>query len=196
MDLHAAQIQGFFDIPVDHLSAAPVISDHFRRLRGDLGELTIVSPDVGNVKVANMYANLLGADLAIIDKRRHSGSKVSVKNLIGTVEGTTVLMFDDMISTAGTVCEAARVVMENGARAVQVACTHGLFVGMACERLMESPIARVVSTDTIPDGIRTASLQSKLSVLSVATLLGEAVHRIHHDQSISALFTQGAGTKR
>jgi ribose-phosphate pyrophosphokinase len=105
-------------------------------------------------------------------------------------------MFDDMISTAGTVCEAARVVMENGARAVQVACTHGLFVGMACERLMESPIARVVSTDTIPDGIRTASLQSKLSVLSVATLLGEAVHRIHHDQSISALFTQGAGTKR
>ncbi len=196
MDLHAAQIQGFFDIPVDHLSAAPVISDHFRRIRGELGELTIVSPDVGNVKVANMYANLLGADLAIIDKRRHSGSKVSVKNLVGTVDGTTVLMFDDMISTAGTVCEAARVVMENGARGVQVACTHGLFVGIACERLMESPISRIVSTDTIPDGTRNATLASKLTVLSVAPLLGEAVHRIHHDQSISALFSHGAGLKR
>ena len=196
MDLHAAQIQGFFDIPVDHLTAAPVISDHFRRIRGELGELTIVSPDVGNVKVANMYANLLGADLAIIDKRRHSGSKVSVKNLIGSVEGTTVLMFDDMISTAGTVCEAAKVVMEHGAKAVHIACTHGLFVGMACERLMESPISRIISTDTIPVGQRHKMLDSKLTVLSVASLLGEAVHRIHHDQSISALFTHGAGVKR
>ncbi|MSR44487.1 MAG: ribose-phosphate pyrophosphokinase [Phycisphaerales bacterium] len=196
MDLHAAQIQGFFDIPVDHLSAAPVIADHFRRIRSELGELTIVSPDVGNVKVANMYANLLGADLAIIDKRRHTGSKVSVKNLIGSVEGTTVLMFDDMISTAGTVCEAARVVMEEGARAVHVACTHGLFVGMACERLLESPIASIVATDTIPAGSRHRALESKLTTLSVAPLLGEAVHRIHHDQSISALFNTGAGVKR
>ena len=196
MDLHAAQIQGFFDIPVDHLSASPVISDHFRRLRGELGELTIVSPDVGNVKVANMYANLLGADLAIIDKRRHSGSKVSVKNLIGNVEGTTVLMFDDLVSTAGTVCEAAKVVMEHGAKGVQVACTHGLFVGMACERLLESPISRIVCTNTVPDGQRTKSLAEKLTVLSVAQLLGEAVHRIHHDQSISALFSLGAGIKR
>ncbi len=196
MDLHAPQIQGFFDIPVDHLSAAPVISEHFRRIRGELGELTIVSPDVGNVKVANMYANLLGADLAIIDKRRHSGSNVSVKNLIGTVEGTTVLMFDDMISTAGTVCEAARVVMEQGAKAVHVACTHGLFVGMACERLLEGPITSVVATDTIPSGNRHKAIESKLTTLSVAPLLGEAVHRIHHDQSISALFTHGAAVKR
>lgn len=196
MDLHAAQIQGFFDIPVDHLTAAPVIANHFRQIRGELGELTIVSPDVGNVKVANMYANLLGADLAIIDKRRHSGTKISVKNLIGNVEGTTVLMFDDMISTAGTVCEAARVVMEHGARGVQVACTHGLFVGMACERLLESPISRIISTNTIPDGHHTKPIESKLTVLSVAELLGEAVHRIHHDQSISALFTFGAGVKR
>lgn len=196
MDLHAPQIQGFFDIPVDHLSAAPVISEHFRRIRGELGELTIVSPDVGNVKVANMYANLLGADLAIIDKRRHSGSSVSVKNLIGTVEGTTVLMFDDMISTAGTVCEAARVVMEQGAKAVHVACTHGLFVGMACERLLEGPITSVVATDTIPSGNRHKAIESKLTTLSVAPLLGEAVHRIHHDQSISALFTHGAAVKR
>jgi len=196
MDLHAAQIQGFFDIPVDHLTAAPVISEHFRRIRGELGELTIVSPDVGNVKVANMYANLLGADLAIIDKRRHSGSKVSVKNLIGSVDGTTVLMFDDMISTAGTVCEAAAVVREHGAKEVHVACTHGLFVGMAVERLLESGIKSVITTDTVPVGSRQKALDSKLVVLSVAALLGEAVHRIHHDQSISALFTHGAGTKR
>jgi ribose-phosphate pyrophosphokinase len=196
MDLHAAQIQGFFDIPVDHLTAAPVISEHFRRIRGELGELTIVSPDVGNVKVANMYANLLGADLAIIDKRRHSGSKVSVKNLIGSVEGTTVLMFDDMISTAGTVCEAAAVVREHGAKEVHVACTHGLFVGMAVERLLESGIRTVITTDTVPVTARQKPLESKLVVLSIAPLLGEAVHRIHHDQSISALFTHGAGTKR
>jgi ribose-phosphate pyrophosphokinase len=143
-----------------------------------------------------MYANLLGADLAIIDKRRHSGSKVSVKNLIGSVDGTTVLMFDDMISTAGTVCEAAAVVREHGAKEVHVACTHGLFVGMAVERLLESGIKSVITTDTVPVGSRQKALDSKLVVLSVAALLGEAVHRIHHDQSISALFTHGAGTKR
>jgi ribose-phosphate pyrophosphokinase len=196
MDLHAAQIQGFFDIPVDHLTAGPVISEHFQAIRGDLGELTIVSPDVGNVKVANMYANLLGADLAIIDKRRQSGMKVAVKNLIGSVEGTTVLMFDDMISTAGTVCEAARVVMDHGARTVHVACTHGLLVGLAVERLLESPIRSVVTCDTIPACPRIAPLAPKHVTLSVASLLGEAIHCIHHDRSVSALFRTGLGVKR
>ena len=105
VDLHAAQIQGFFDIPVDHLTAAPVLAEHYQSLRDQLGECVIVSPDVGNVKVANMFANLLGFDMAIIDKRRQSGSKVVVKNLIGDVKGRRVLMFDDMISTAGTVSE-------------------------------------------------------------------------------------------
>jgi ribose-phosphate pyrophosphokinase len=196
MDLHAAQIQGFFDIPVDHVSAAPVLADHFLSIRGSLGDVVVVSPDVGNVKVANMFANILQCDLAIIDKRRQSGSKVVVKNLIGDVEGRTVLMFDDMISTAGTVCEAAKLVVERGAKDVIAACTHPVLVGLAMQRLMESPISKVVVADTIPCGARTKALDSKLEVLSVATLLGEAIHRIHHDQSISALFRHGAGVKR
>jgi ribose-phosphate pyrophosphokinase len=196
MDLHAAQIQGFFDIPVDHVSAAPVLADHFLSIRETLGDVVVVSPDVGNVKVANMFANILQCDLAIIDKRRQSGSKVVVKNLIGDVEGRTVLMFDDMISTAGTVCEAAKLVVERGAKDVIAACTHPVLVGLAMQRLLESPISKVVVADTIPCGARTKALESKLEVLSVATLLGEAIHRIHHDQSISALFRHGAGVKR
>ncbi|MFZ4750184.1 MAG: ribose-phosphate diphosphokinase [Phycisphaerales bacterium] len=196
MDLHAAQIQGFFDIPVDHVSASPVLAEHFLRIRPQLGEIVVVSPDVGNVKVANMFANVLQCDLAIIDKRRQSGSKVVVKNLIGDVEGRTVLMFDDMISTAGTVCEAAKLVVERGATNVIAACTHPVLVGLAMQRLMESPISKVVVADTIPCGARTKPLESKLEVLSVATLLGEAIHRIHHDQSISALFRHAGGAKR
>ena len=196
MDLHAAQIQGFFDLPVDHLSASPVISDHFLRLRETLGELVVVSPDVGNVKVANMYANVLGTDLAIIDKRRQSGSQVVIKNLIGDVKGRTVVMFDDMISTAGTVCEAARVVMEEGATDVITTATHAVLVGLAMQRLNDSPISRVVVTDTIPGGDRVAPLKGKLVTLSTAKLLGDAVHRIHHDQSVSAMFRTGIGTKR
>ncbi|MFM7132944.1 MAG: ribose-phosphate diphosphokinase [Planctomycetota bacterium] len=196
MDLHAAQIQGFFDIPVDHVTAAPVLAEHFLALRPTLGEIVVVSPDVGNVKVANMFANILECDLAIIDKRRQSGSKVVVKNLIGDVEGRTVLMFDDMISTAGTVCEAARLVVERGAKDVIAACTHPVLVGLAIQRLLESPISKVVVTDTIPCGARTRGLGDKLEVLTVAPLLGEAIHRIHHDQSISALFRHAGGVKR
>ncbi|MFO0829992.1 MAG: ribose-phosphate pyrophosphokinase [Phycisphaerales bacterium] len=196
MDLHAAQIQGFFDLPVDHLSASPVIAEYFLTHYGTLRECVVVSPDVGNVKVANMYANVLGADLAIIDKRRQSGTKVVVKNLIGEVRGRTVLMFDDMISTAGTVCEAARLVMEEGATDVIATATHAVLVGLAMERLAQSPISQVVVTDTIPGGARLQPLADKLHTLSVAKLLGEAVHRIHHDQSVSALFRSGIGTKR
>ena len=196
MDLHAAQIQGFFDIPVDHVSAAPVLADHFLKIRNTLGDIVVVSPDVGNVKVANMFANVLECDLAIIDKRRQSGSKVIVKNLIGDVEGRTVVMFDDMISTAGTVCEAARLVMERGATNVLAACTHPVLVGLAMQRILESPISKVVVVDTIPCGARTKLLEPKLEVLTVAPFLGEAIHRIHHDQSISALFRSGSGAKR
>jgi ribose-phosphate pyrophosphokinase len=196
MDLHAAQIQGFFDIPVDHLSASQVFFEHFEGLREKLGELVIVSPDVGNVKVANMYARQFDADIAIIDKRRESGMKVSTKNLIGSVEGRTVLMFDDMISTAGTVCEAAKLVMEYGAKDVISSATHAVLVGIAMERLNEAPISQVVVTDTIPNGGRTTAIAHKLVRLTVAKLLGEAVHRIHHDMSISALFRRGADTKR
>jgi ribose-phosphate pyrophosphokinase len=196
VDLHAAQIQGFFDIPVDHLTAAPVLVEHYQSLRDQLGECVVVSPDVGNVKVANMFANLLGFDMAIIDKRRQSGSKVSVKNLIGEVKGRRVLMFDDMISTAGTVSEAARVVMEEGAVGCECACTHAVMVGQAFNRLSVPEISRITITDTIPGGDRLKPLEDKLTVRSVARLLGEAVHRIHHDQSVSAMFREGIGVKR
>lgn len=196
MDLHAAQIQGFFDIPVDHLSATQVFYEYFQTIRDQLGDVVIVSPDVGNVKVANAYASLLDADLAIIEKRRESGMKVSTKNLIGEVKDRTVLMFDDMISTAGTVCEAAKMVIANGAKDVIASATHPVLVGMAMQRLNESPISKVVVTDTIPNGQRTAPIAHKLVHLTVSKLLGEAVHRIHHDMSVSALFRRGAEGKR
>lgn len=196
MELHAAQIQGFFDIPVDHLSATQVFFEYFQTIREELGDVVVVSPDVGNVKVANSYASLLDADLAIIYKRRESGMKVHAKTLIGEVAGRTVLMFDDMISTAGTVCEAAKMVVERGAKDVIVAATHAVLVGLAMERLNEAPISRVVVTDSIPNGDRTKAIAQKIVQLSVAKLLGEAVHRIHHDLSVSALFRRGADTKR
>jgi ribose-phosphate pyrophosphokinase len=148
------------------------------------------------VKVANMYASVLGYDMAIIDKRRQSGSKVVIKNLIGDVRGRRVLMFDDMISTAGTVAEAARVVMEEGATGCEVACTHAVLVGQAFQRLAAPEISSVTVTDTIPGGDRLKPLEGKLVVRSVAKLLGEAVHRIHHDQSVSAMFHDGIGVKR
>jgi len=196
MDLHAAQIQGFFDIPVDHLSASPVFMEYFRAMKDELEGLVLVSPDVGNVKIANMYASMLGAELAIIDKRRQSGTKVVSRNLIGEVRGRPVLMVDDMISTAGTICEAARLVSEEGCGAIYAAATHGVMVGLAIERLLEAPFRRVLLTDTIPAGDRFAPLAGRLEILTTARLLGEAVHRIHHDMSISALFRGAAGTKR
>ncbi|MEE3002124.1 MAG: ribose-phosphate pyrophosphokinase [Planctomycetota bacterium] len=196
MDLHAAQIQGFFDIPVDHLTAATVFCEYFKDIRDELGELVIVSPDVGNVKVANAYASVLDADLAIVDKRRESGMKVASRNLIGNVKGRTVLMVDDMISTAGTICEAARLVIEQGAKDVIAAASHPVLVGLALDRLRDAPISRIVVTDSIPDKGRLDPIRDKLVNLSVAPLLGEAIHRIHHDQSVSALFQRGTGTKR
>ena len=196
LDLHAAQIQGFFDIPVDHLSAAPVFVRYIESIKAELGETMLVSPDVGNVKTANMYANLLGGDLAIVDKRRHSGSEVVSANLIGEVHGKTVLMFDDIISTAGTMCEAAKLVMERGAREVIAAATHPVFVGLAMERMQEAPISRVVVTDTIPCGRRCEPIADKLVELSVADLLGEAIFRIHANESISAMFRKGSTRKQ
>jgi len=196
LDLHAAQIQGFFDLPVDHLTATPVFVDHFRSSREQLGELCLVSPDVGNVKVAERVANLLDGDLAIINKRRLSGDKVATGNLIGSVQGKTVLMYDDMISTAGTVCEAARLVMDHGADRVIAAATHAVLVGPAIERLRSSPIERLIVTDTIPCRDHVRELGDQLRVLSVGGLLGDAIHNIHHDLSVSALFRDGAGPKR
>ena len=196
VDLHAAQIQGFFDMPVDHLPATPVFLEHFEQKREELGELCLVSPDVGNVKVAEGLANLLAGELAIINKRRLSGSEVRVGNLIGDVSGKTVLMFDDMISTAGTVCEAARLVKERGAKRVIAAATHAVLVGPAVTRLAEVPIDEVVVSDTIPINGRVQAIAHKLTVLSVGEWLGEAIKRIHHDQSISAMFRHTGGLKR
>jgi len=188
MDMHAEQIQGFFDIPVDHLHAAPVIVDYLTQLKDELGDTVLVSPDVGNVKTAKIYATWLGADLAIVDKRRKSGSDVTSETIIGEVEGKTVLMVDDMISTAGTMCSAANLVMSRGAKEVIAACTHPVLVGLAMERLAEAPISRIVVTDTIPCGPRCTPIEDKLVSLSVAGLLGEAIKRTHQNQSVSSLF--------
>jgi ribose-phosphate pyrophosphokinase len=184
-DLHAAQIQGFFDIPVDNLSAEPVITKYFRSLEAD--QIALVSPDVGNIKRARVYAERLGGDFAIIDKRRMSGSETMVEHMIGTVKGRTVLMIDDIIATAGTVTQAAKVVRDNGAESVVIGATHGVLCGPAIERLADDAIDRVAVSDTIPLNDHTRSLE-KLEVLTISELLGEAIRRIHRNESVSSLF--------
>ena len=196
LDLHAAQIQGFFDIPVDHLSATPVFYQYFMSIREELENLVLVSPDVGNVKVSESFANLLGGELAIIHKRRVSGSEVRTDTIIGNVKGKTVLMYDDMITTGGTIVEAAKLVLEKGASSVIAAATHPVMVGMAMERLSGSPITRIVCTNTIPGGERLSPIKDRYVELCVAPMLGEAIHRIHHNLSVSALFRKTAGAKR
>lgn len=186
MDLHAAQIQGFFDIPVDHLQAAPAFYKHFKRL--DFENVTLVSPDLGNVKRARGYAERMGCDLAIIDKRRTSGSTAVVDNVIGEVEGRDILMIDDMIATAGTICEAARIVNERGARSVRAAATHAVFAGPAIERLEASPFTEIVVADTVPVTNEARQRLKNLVTLSVADILGEAIARIHTHRSVSNLF--------
>jgi ribose-phosphate pyrophosphokinase len=189
IDLHAAQIQGFFDLPVDHLSATEVFLDYFDSIKGELSGLCMVSPDVGNVKVAEGLAQELHGELAIINKRRLSGTEVKTGNLIGSVEGKTVLMFDDMISTGGTVCEAAELVMRCGAKEVLVAATHAVLAGLGAQRLAQSPVTRVIVSDTVPmSEDKRRVLSDKLVVLSVGPLLGDAIRRIHEDRSVSAIF--------
>jgi ribose-phosphate pyrophosphokinase len=196
LDLHAAQLQGFFDIPVDHLTASPVLVDYFLKTRAEMPDLCLVSPDVGNVKVAESFANLLGGELAIINKRRISGSEVTTEHIIGNVKGKTVLMVDDMIATGGTIVQAAELVLRQGAKRVIAAATHAVMAGAAVEKLAHSHIDKIVITNTIPGGPRFDPLRSKLVELSVGDLLGEAIYRIHHDLSISALFKKTAGVKR
>jgi ribose-phosphate pyrophosphokinase len=186
VDLHAAQVQGFFDIPVDHLSASPVLIKWFKSLK--LANRVFVSPDVGNVKRAQIYANLLGGDICIIDKRRKSGSETKAVHIIGDVQDKNVLMVDDMVTTAGTVAEAARILRDNGAKDIYIAATHAVFAPPAMERLMTANFTKVAVTDTIPIGARCDAIKERLVVLSVADLLGEAIHRIHHNESVSALF--------
>jgi ribose-phosphate pyrophosphokinase len=187
MDMHAAQIQGFFDVPVDHLYAAPVLNAYFQKMGLRSEELVVVSPDEGSIKRAIGHSKRLGGTLAIIDKRRSSATETKQENLIGgPVEGRVALMFDDLISTASSICGAARLVRAAGARAVHVAATHGVLCGNAIKNIQEAPIDQVVVTDSI--ALKQEQLTPKIRVLSVAPLLAEALKRIHHDQSISAMF--------
>ncbi len=192
MNLHADQIQGFFDIPVDHLTAAPVLAGHFKKR--DLQNRVLVSPDVGNIKFGGDFAARFGSELAVIHKRRLTGDSTVAVSIIGNVEGRNVMMFDDMITTAGTVCEAAKLVRAHGATGVFVAATHGVFAGPAVQRLADAELNEIVVTDTIPVRPEVTRRLSNLTVLSVADLIGEAIRRIHEHSSVSALFCEaGAG---
>ncbi len=186
MNLHADQIQGFFDIPVDHLTAAPVLARHFQR--EGVENAVLVSPDVGNIKFGNDFSERLGSELAVVHKRRLTGDSTKAITIIGNVEGRDVMMFDDMITTAGTVCEAAKLVRSHGARKVFVAAAHGVFAGPAVERLLGAELSEIVVTDTIEACPEIRAQLKNLTVLSVADLIGEAIKRIHEHQSVSALF--------
>jgi ribose-phosphate pyrophosphokinase len=184
-------------LPVDHLLASPVFVAWYKKQLPELGRIAIVSPDPGNLKAASYYAEVLGGDLAFIDKRRQSSTKVTMSAIVGDVKDKTVLMFDDMITTGGTVSEASRILMDHGAKAVHIAATHGIFAGNAVERMAKSPIEKIVITDTVPLDSRLDPIRERLVVLSVADLLGEAIKRIHLNQSVSILFDYGGnGGKR
>jgi ribose-phosphate pyrophosphokinase len=185
MDLHKAQIQGFFDIPVDHLFAAPVIIDHLSRL--DYPRRTLVSPDAGGAERARAYAKRLDAELAIIDKRRTDDGTAEVMNVIGDVEGRTCILQDDIIDTAGTITKGATALKENGAGQVFACAVHGVLSGPAVDRIEKSPIDKLIVTNTIPLS-RHAATCSKIVVLSVARLLGQAIKSIHEETSVSSLF--------
>ena len=185
IDLHAAQLQGFFDIPVDHLTGELVLCDYFRSKK--LNNLTVVSPDVGNIKMASRFAGHFSGDLAIVHKKRVSGSEVEATEIIGEVEGKDILMCDDIIATAGTVCSAVNLIKEREAEKIYISATHGVFAGQAIERLSKAPIDEIVVTDTIPL-TEDAKKVKNIKVLSVAAMLGEAIKRTHRNESVSSLF--------
>ena len=185
MDLHKAQIQGFFDIPVDHLFAAPVIIDYLARL--DSPKLTLVAPDAGGAERARAYAKRLDGELAVIDKRRSEDGTAEVMNVIGDVEGRTCIIQDDIVDTAGTITKAATALKNNGAERVLACAVHGVLSGPAIERIEKSPIDKMIVTNTIPQSAASAAC-SKIVVLSVARLLGQAIKSIHEETSVSSLF--------
>jgi ribose-phosphate pyrophosphokinase len=204
IDLHAHQLQGFFDIPVDHLSGQLVLSKYFKDKK--IPNLTVVAPDVGNIKLAARYAGHLNGDLAIVHKRRVSGKEVVVEEMIGQVLGRNILMCDDIIATGGTICSAANLLQKLGAAEIYVGATHGVLAGEALDRLAQAPIKEIVVTDTIPPNknieYRTANPECRSSnfkvrhstfvILSVSAMLGEAIKRIHRDESVSSLFNQSS----
>jgi ribose-phosphate pyrophosphokinase len=185
MDLHVPQIQGFFDIPVDHLFAAPVMIEHFQKL--NLSELTVVSPDAGGTERARAYAKKLSANLAIIDKRREEANVAEVVNIVGEVHGRNALIVDDIIDTAGTLVKSAEAIMKKGAQNVFACCTHPVLSGHAVQRINESCLEQVVVTNSIPLSSQGGQSQ-KIQVLSVAELLGKAIKSIHEETSVSSLF--------
>lgn len=184
MDLHSAQIQGFFDIPFDHLYSAPVLIEHVQKK--NISDLLVVAPDVGGVKMARAYAKRLSAELALVDKRRPHPDAVEVMNVIGDVKGKNVVLFDDVVTTARTLVEAAEALKKAGCRDVYAGVTHGVLCPSSHERLARSPIRELVVTDTLShDGMK---LPPNVTELSVAGLLAEAVKRIHEERSLSSLF--------
>ena len=183
MDLHAQQIQGFFDVPVDHLYAAPIIANYFQSL--ELDDLVVVSPDIGGVARARKFAELLHAPLAIIDKRRPKPNVSEVMNIIGDIDGKNVILIDDIIDTAGTITNAAKALKERGAKEVYASCSHAVLSGPAIDRLNDCPIKEVVTTNSIPTDSKNCD---KIKVLSVAPLFGEAIMRIFQDASVSKMF--------
>ncbi len=186
VDLHCGQIQGFFDIPVDHLGADVVFVEEFRQ-RGQLENMMVVSPDMGSVARARDFADRLGIPLAIVDKRRPKENVSEVMNLIGSVEGRHCIVLDDMIDTAGTLVKAAQAIKENGALSVRACATHPVFSGPALDNLEKSVLEEILVCDSIPLTDRAASL-NKIRTLTLAPLIGEAMRRIHKDESVSGLF--------
>lgn len=184
MDLHAGQIQGFFDVPVDHLTALPVLASHFKKL--NLNDLVVVSPDVGRVKVAKRCADRLGVSIAVLHKSRPAHNAVEYTQLIGDVVGKSVLIIDDMIDTSGTIVHGAEALMDSGAKEVYVCATHAILSGPAVERLQSSRIKEVVVTNTIP--VPKEKMFDKLKVVSIASLFGEVIINVHEEESVSRLF--------
>ena len=183
MDLHAQQIQGFFDIPLDNLMGLPILADYYKHK--DTENLVVVSPDMGGVARARNLAEQIGVPLAIIDKRRPRPNVSEVMNIIGDIEGKEVILVDDMIDTAGTITNGAQALIDRGAKCVDACCTHAVLSGPAIERIEKSPIQELVTTNTIPLGAKKCD---KIKVLSVAPVIGEAILRIHNDRSVSDLF--------
>jgi ribose-phosphate pyrophosphokinase len=185
VDVHAAQIQGFFNIPVDHLFAAPVLIKHIASQK--LENLIIISPDAGGVERARAYAKRLESDLAIIDKRREKANVAEVMNIIGQVEGKNCVIVDDMVDTAGTLCETVKALKGKGANRIFCAATHAVLSGKALENLENAPLEKLIITDTIAASEKAAKC-GKLEILSIAPLLAEAIQRIHEESSVSSLF--------
>ena len=188
LDLHATQIQGFFDIPVDHLFSFPVLSSYFKE--AGIEDLTVATPDVGGIRMARAFSEILGADLAVVDKRRISPEHTEVGFVIGEVKNRNILLVDDMISTAGSITAAATLLQSHGAKDVYAAAAHGVFCPPAVERINASPIKELIVSDSIPLNEHAQGLNNRIKVLSVSELLAKAIRCIHMNESVSSLFSK------